>query len=232
MQISPEITCFVFCKNEVSGEIENQLADILKIELRRIDILDHTIANRLLMTKNGCVVISSDNVVETAADLTNFFLRHHVWLPVVSLLPASQSIRCHAGVFATASEPNELSQRVVEALRCDLSGSYPAAELRRNMQRLTPREKETMDLFLLGNNTKAVAKALGITYQTVDKHRGRALRKFGAATVVDLQIAIQRTMLESMGIPMTPVRKCEVATQTHIPTPHFPVANSSYTNPK
>jgi|GEM_PF-1971222 len=233
MRISPEITCFVFCRNEVSGEIENQLADTLKIGLRQIDVLDDTLANRFLLTKNGCIVISCENDTDIASDLTKLFLRHHVWLPVVSFVSAKEQVRHRAGVFAIAQGLDALKRQVVEAIKCDVSGGYPPADLRQKIRRLTPREKEAMDLFLIGLNTKAVAKTLGITYQTVDKHRGRALRKFAVPTVVDLQITIQRTMLESMGISLaepTPSQltsRREPPQQAFVPNPHFTVLGTS-----
>ena len=52
--------------------------------------------------------------------------------------------------------------------------------------KLTPREKEIMDLVVKGLRNKQIAGMLGITEKTVKVHRGHVMKKVGARTVSDL----------------------------------------------
>lgn len=51
---------------------------------------------------------------------------------------------------------------------------------------LSPREREVLDLLVLGHGNDAVAEALGITPRTVKFHQGRLLAKLGAESRLDL----------------------------------------------
>jgi protein AroM len=53
---------------------------------------------------------------------------------------------------------------------------------------LTAREREVMELALHSHGNKAIGRALGISYRTVEIHRARALAKFGAASTTDLML--------------------------------------------
>ena len=56
---------------------------------------------------------------------------------------------------------------------------------------LSEREREVLEEFISGASTKEVARALGISPRTVEDHRARIMRKFGARAVADLiRIAI------------------------------------------
>ncbi len=54
------------------------------------------------------------------------------------------------------------------------------------LESLTPREREVLDLILEGHNTKEIATRLGIGLQTVAKHRARALKKLDAKSPLDV----------------------------------------------
>lgn len=52
--------------------------------------------------------------------------------------------------------------------------------------RLTPREKEVMDLVITGMPNKQIAYSLGISEKTVKAHRSRVMHKVGAKSIVHL----------------------------------------------
>jgi FixJ family two-component response regulator len=60
------------------------------------------------------------------------------------------------------------------------------ASLRARYASLTDRERQVMSLAAAGNTNKDIARALAISHRTVEIHRGRAMRKMGARTLVDL----------------------------------------------
>lgn len=53
---------------------------------------------------------------------------------------------------------------------------------------LTPREREVLESLLQGNSNKVTAGLLGISHRTVEVHRARCMRKFGAKNTTDLAI--------------------------------------------
>jgi FixJ family two-component response regulator len=58
--------------------------------------------------------------------------------------------------------------------------------LQERFQTLTPREREVMALVVEGRLNKQIAAALGVSEITVKVHRGQAMRKMGAPSLVDL----------------------------------------------
>lgn len=65
--------------------------------------------------------------------------------------------------------------------------SFEDLSLRRQLRvELTPREREIAALLIDGLTSKLIGRRLGISPRTVDIYRGRLMRKYGAATTVEL----------------------------------------------
>ncbi|MBI2821008.1 MAG: response regulator transcription factor [Acidobacteria bacterium] len=75
-------------------------------------------------------------------------------------------------------------------------GSRPAAkELPRS--RLTPREREIVQLLSEGKSNKEIAVALGISVKTAETHRANIMNKLGLHSVTDLvRYAVRNKMVE------------------------------------
>ena len=56
----------------------------------------------------------------------------------------------------------------------------------RMMARLTPREREVLDLVVAGHPSKDIAEQLGLSKKTVDLHRSHIMSKLEAQSVVDV----------------------------------------------
>lgn len=68
-------------------------------------------------------------------------------------------------------------------------------ELRRNevaqrLARLTPREREVLDLLVEGKASKMIAYLLGTSTRTIDVHRARVMEKMEADSLADLVRAV------------------------------------------
>jgi DNA-binding NarL/FixJ family response regulator len=64
-------------------------------------------------------------------------------------------------------------------------------------EHLTPREVEVVKLIALGESTKGVAHALGISIKTVACHRMRAMCKISARNAADLtRFAIRMGLIQ------------------------------------
>jgi DNA-binding NarL/FixJ family response regulator len=88
------------------------------------------------------------------------------------LLP---QIRALVSSLNPSMSPQELDRVRQEAL--GLLGPNGGAEQLHN--RLSPREKQVMNMMLAGTRLKEIAKQLDISVKTVTTHRARLLRKLG-----------------------------------------------------
>jgi len=59
-------------------------------------------------------------------------------------------------------------------------------KFQQNIEQLSPREREVMDLLVLGKGSKEIAAQLNISSKTVDVHRVHIMEKMGVRTVVEL----------------------------------------------
>jgi two-component system response regulator FixJ len=72
------------------------------------------------------------------------------------------------------------------------SSAYPATEnpaapvVVARMKLLTDREREVLDLLVLGHANKVVAQRLSISFRTVEIHRARVLSKMEARSIAEL----------------------------------------------
>jgi RNA polymerase sigma factor (sigma-70 family) len=61
-----------------------------------------------------------------------------------------------------------------------------AAEISRQLARLTPREREILDLVVAGRHNREIASELDISVRTVEVHKARVMAKMGVERVADL----------------------------------------------
>jgi FixJ family two-component response regulator len=97
-----------------------------------------------------------------------------------------------AGAVEFIQKPFE-DQRLLECVRTALeSDARERAEraerlaIAARIDKLTPREREVMDLVVDGGSNKAMAEALGVSAKTIEAHRASVMRKMEAGNVADL----------------------------------------------
>ncbi|WP_260295735.1 response regulator transcription factor [Sedimenticola hydrogenitrophicus] len=88
----------------------------------------------------------------------------------------------------------QLVEKVREAMlksRIAYSQKIRLDDVRGRVERLTPREREVMELIVSGHANKVIAAELGVVERTVEVHRHRVMEKMEAASVADLVIMQQ-----------------------------------------
>ncbi len=77
-------------------------------------------------------------------------------------------------------------QRAVELDRRIRAARRQSEGFQSRVEHLTRRERQVMDLLVIGKSNKTIAYELGISQKTVDFHRTNVLSKTGVASVVEL----------------------------------------------
>jgi len=78
-----------------------------------------------------------------------------------------------------------------------------ATELRRRYESLTPREREVMQFVISGMLNKQIASELGTSEVTVKMHRGQAMHKMEAESVIELLRMAEAIAIIPAGSPHT-----------------------------
>ncbi len=161
---------------------------------------------QLSVNTPSCVVYDIDIAPNDTKQAIEHLWRLAIGIPVIAISNDNScgnvrnAMRCGASEFCSKSFDGERLEDVVErALDRDRNGNPSPMEVRRRIASLTEREKEVIENCLQGTVTKVIAKHLDVTYQTIDKHRKKALRKLGVGSMVELSNMLFRTTLTSLG---------------------------------
>jgi FixJ family two-component response regulator len=98
----------------------------------------------------------------------------------------------HKGAFDFIQKPfrdQDILESVAAALAADeqqRANGYQQAEIVAREQSLTKREREVMELVVMGKPNKIIAHELGTSQRTIEIHRARVMEKMGAQSLADL----------------------------------------------
>jgi FixJ family two-component response regulator len=154
----------------------------------------------------GCLVLDVRLPGLSGLDFQAELVKSKVLLPVIFItghgdIPMSvRAMKAGAVEFLTKpfrdQELLDAVQRALELDRTRREEQKSVAELGARFQSLTPREQEVIRLVSTGLMNKQIAGRLAVTEITVKVHRGNAMRKMRAASLVDLI-----RMLNVLGLP-------------------------------
>lgn len=147
-------------------------------------------------TQPGCIVLDVRMPEIGGLELQQELVRRGPGPPIIVVTGHADVPVCaaafRAGAFDFIEKPVNhqlLLGRIQRAIDQDAARRRELVlrlEIRSRISRLTPREREVMDMITAGLTLKQIASALGVSVQTASKHRMRVLEKMEASTDVAL----------------------------------------------
>lgn len=158
--------------------------------------------HRPTYTGTGCVLLDVDMPEINGPCLHEMMLDHAIDLPVVFLtgkgdVPTSvQAMKRGAVDFLLKPVENQALFAAID-MALQRHASHQAHRLEQHgistrLDRLSAREREVMDLVVLGRLNKQIAAELGIAEKTVKVHRGRVMEKMEVRSVAALVHLLER----------------------------------------
>lgn len=161
----------------------------------------------------GCLVLDIRLGQESGLDLQDDLRRRNASLPIIVLtghatVAASvRAMKAGAVDFLRKPAPPELLlERIhaaIERNRQQRAAGEERAGVMRQLARLTPREREVMELLLEGKSSKEIASAMHVSVRTVEGHRRMVFFKMDVSSAAQLVRAVLSARAEN-GKPETP----------------------------
>ncbi|MDP6443306.1 MAG: response regulator [Pirellulaceae bacterium] len=147
-------------------------------------------------TRSGCLVLDIRMPGMSGLELQEWLEEHESPLPVIFLSghgDVPMTVRgMRKGAVDFIEKPCK-DQQLLESIRRALATDDErrariAAQnaARERFKSLSDRERQVLDLFVSGKQTKQIAKQLDIREKTVAAHRSRLYEKLGVDSIVDL----------------------------------------------
>jgi FixJ family two-component response regulator len=145
---------------------------------------------------HSCAIVDIRMRGMSGIELQREILQRGIRLPVIILTghgdiaAAVDAVKLGATDFLTKPVTGKVLVAALESAfresdRIDLQ--VDAAEpIRTDLQELTPREREVLELAKRGLGNKEIARKLDISYRTVEIHRSRVMHKTGARNLLEL----------------------------------------------
>lgn len=189
---------------EAYGEI-TAACNKLQLDCERYSKVNDLIA-RLSPDITGCVILDVDFLGDDLPSAIGQLQRAMFAMPVIAVAADARTASVLAALRAGATDfcmkplsTNEFAETVRAACDRDRNGNLSPLSIRRRLASLTSREREVVDYCIEGASTKSIARRLCVTYQTIDKHRKRALRKMEVDSTVALLKVLTQASHKSLG---------------------------------
>lgn len=145
--------------------------------------------------KQGCLILDMYLPGMTGEDLQSVMQARGISLPIVFVsgqgdIPTTvRAMRGGAVDFLTKPVDLATLRHAIEsalergrAQRRELVERQTSIAL---LERLSPRERQVLDLALSGMHNKEIARQLGLSHRTVEVHRSRIFLKLGVGSLID-----------------------------------------------
>lgn len=144
----------------------------------------------------GCIVLDVRMPGMSGLELHERLRQHDYNVPVIFITghgDVPMAVRAmKAGAVDFVSKPfndQALLDRVQQAIDRDRKNRVQRAEqaeIHSRWMRLTPREREVMEMVITGHSNKSIAARLGVSSKTVEAHRAKFMEKMRANSLPDL----------------------------------------------
>ena len=145
---------------------------------------------------SGCLILDIRMPGMSGLELQEKLREQGVNIPIIFItghgdVPMAVQAMKH-GAMEFLQKPfreQDLVDRVNEALEKNLNVHKLAlqrTEIKQRVTKLTPRERQIMDMIVQGKASKVIAIDLGVSQRTVDTHRTRIMRKMQAKSLAEL----------------------------------------------
>jgi FixJ family two-component response regulator len=153
----------------------------------------------------GCIVLDVRLPGTSGLEFQRLLAKSNMSLPIIFISGHSDiSISVQAmklGAIEFLTKPLR-EQELVDAVQFGIARERARrqearrlASLKERLQSLTPREREVLELVIVGRQSKIIAADLKLSVMTVKVHRSHVMRKMGAKSLIDLA-----RMANSLGV--------------------------------
>ena len=144
----------------------------------------------------GCLIVDIRMQGMSGLELQQLLNKKEIKLPVIMItghgdVPmAVQAMQ--AGAVDFLEKPYDNSVLVTRIKQCLAEATESQDKLRvvadakALLSRLTPREREVMNLLVAGKHNKVIAKELAISVRTAEAHRAKVMKKLRAESLSDI----------------------------------------------
>jgi FixJ family two-component response regulator len=144
----------------------------------------------------GCALLDVRMPGMSGLELQDELNRRGVVLPVIFItghgdVPMAVEAM-QRGAFDFLQKPfgdDDLAERIRRALARDRelrAAIGEKSQIRARLARLTPRERQVLELVATGKPNKVMAAELGVSQRTVEIHRAHVMKKMGASSLAQL----------------------------------------------
>jgi FixJ family two-component response regulator len=144
----------------------------------------------------SCLVLDIRLPGLSGLELQSKLAENHIHIPIVIMtghgdIPMSvQALKAGAVDFLTKpfrdQDMLDAAARAIEQDRKRRDEDKTVAQMHRNYETLTPRERDIMELVTKGLMNKQIAAEIGLSEITVKIHRGHVMKKMAARSLPDL----------------------------------------------
>lgn len=142
-----------------------------------------------------CIIADVRMPEMSGLELLKALAERHIIVPVVLItghgdIPMAVKAM-KAGAVDFIEKPFDVDEIVRAASAatgqaCDVADDAARSEFQRRFGSLTPRERQTLDLIVVGHTNKSAAHRLSISPRTVEVHRAKIMEKMGARSLAEL----------------------------------------------
>jgi FixJ family two-component response regulator len=163
----------------------------------------------------GCIVLDVRMPGISGLELQDKLAQWNVATPIIVISGHAQvPMAIHAmrrGAFDFLEKPldaDRLLNRIKEAIAADAalrSHAADAAAVRGRLSRLSEREREVLDLIVVGRLNKQIARQFHLSERTVEKYRASLIKKMEAGSTAELiHLVLQSRMIAPEARPLKP----------------------------